>query len=99
MLVHFQNQNVYTFIARSLEDKDKWIAAIIEAMDNAYPNQRLSSTHEAVMHTFENPDTSCAYCGKLLKGLFYQGMQTEITFYLVHYNSVKSTLAIGWIML
>ena len=74
MLVHFQNQNVYTFIARSLEDKDKWMAAIVEAMDNAYPNQRLSSTHEAVMHTFESSDTSCAYCGKLLKGLFYQGM-------------------------
>ena len=73
MLVHFQNQNVYTFIAKSLEDKDKWMAAIHLAMDNAYPNQRLSSTHEAVMHTFESSDTSCAYCGKLLKGLFYQG--------------------------
>ena len=28
MLVHVQNLNVYTFIARSLEDKDKWISAI-----------------------------------------------------------------------
>ena len=25
------------------------------------------------MHTFENADTICAHCGKLLKGLFYQG--------------------------
>ena len=25
------------------------------------------------MHTFEAPNTNCAYCGKLLKGLFYQG--------------------------
>ena len=30
MLVHVQNLNVYTFIARSLEDKDKWISAIGE---------------------------------------------------------------------
>lgn len=73
MLVHVQNLNVFTLFARTLEDKDKWIAAIRQAMDNAYPNQRLASTHEAVMHSFENPDTACAHCGKLLKGLFYQG--------------------------
>lgn len=37
------------------------------------PSQRLSSTHDAVMHTFDKP-TPCQYCNKLLKGLFYQGM-------------------------
>ena len=73
MLVHVQNLNVFKFYARTLEDKDKWISAIEQAKDNAYPNQRLASTHEAVMHTFENPDTICAHCRKLLKGLFYQG--------------------------
>ena len=66
--------------SRSLEDKDKWMSAIGEAMDNAFPNQRFASTHEAVMHTFESSDTSCAYCHKLLKGLFYQG--TVIFVYL-----------------
>lgn len=73
MLVHVQNLNVFTFFARTLEDKDKWITAIRQAMDNAFPNQRLASTHEAVMHTFQNADTECAHCGRLLKGLFYQG--------------------------
>ena len=74
MLVHVQNINVYTFFAKTLEDKDKWMTAIKTAMDNCFPNQRLASTHEAVMHTFDVPDTTCAHCGKLLKGLFYQGM-------------------------
>ena len=74
MLVHVQNINVYTFFAKTLEDKDKWMTAIKTAMDNCFPNQRLASTHEAVMHTFDAPDTTCAHCGKLLKGLFYQGM-------------------------
>ena len=78
MLVHVQNLNVYTFFARSLEAKEKWIASIKQAMDNAFPNQRLASTHEAVMHTFQNADTSCAHCGKLLKGLFYQGESNGI---------------------
>merc|ERR1712141_507337 len=86
MLVHVQNLNVYTFIARSLEDKDKWISAIGEAIDNAFPNQRHDSTHEAVMHTFEAPNTNCAYCGKLLKGLFYQG-KIGSSFYIHILNS------------
>ena len=73
MLVHIQNLNVFTFFAKTLEDKDKWMSAIKTAMENVYPNQRLASTHEAVMHTFDVPDTNCAHCGKLLKGLFYQG--------------------------
>ena len=34
MLVHVQNLNVYTFIARSLEDKDKWISAIGELKES-----------------------------------------------------------------
>ena len=73
MLVHIQNLNVYTFFAKTLEDKDKWMTAIKTAKDNVFPNQRLASTHEAVMYTFDAPDTICAHCGKLLKGLFYQG--------------------------
>ena len=73
MLVHVQNVNVFTFFARTLEEKDKWMSAIRQAKDNVFPNQRQASTHEAVMHTFETAETTCSHCGKLLKGLFYQG--------------------------
>ena len=50
----------------------KWITAINEALNNASPIQRMGSTHDPVMHTFEKPK-HCAACHKLLKGLFYQG--------------------------
>jgi hypothetical protein len=52
----------------------KWITAINEALNNASPIQRMGSTHDPVMHTFEKPK-HCGSCQKLLKGLFYQGYQ------------------------
>ena len=52
----------------------KWITAINEALNNASPIQRIGSTHDPVMHTFEKPK-HCGSCHKLLKGLFYQGYQ------------------------
>lgn len=52
----------------------KWISAINEALNNATPIQRMGSTHDPVLHTFEKPK-HCASCHKLLKGLFYQGYQ------------------------
>lgn len=74
MLVHKENVNAFTMLARTEDEKNKWIEAIKEAYDNEVPPQRFSSTHEPVMTTFEKP-TVCSYCNKMLKGLFYQGYQ------------------------
>jgi len=71
-LVHKKESNVYTMLARTEDEKNKWIAAINEAHDNEVPPQSFTSTHEPVMTTFEKP-TTCSYCNKMLKGLFYQG--------------------------
>ena len=72
MLVHKENVNAYTMLARTEDEKNKWIEAIKEAYDNEVPPQSFSSTHEPVMTTFDKP-TVCSYCNKMLKGLFYQG--------------------------
>ena len=76
LLVHKDNLNAYTMFARTEDDKNKWIEAINMALSNEVPPQRLNSTHDAVMFTFEKP-TACQYCHKLLKGLFYQGYSCQ----------------------
>jgi len=76
LLVHKENLHAYTLFARTEERKREWIEAFSEAMDNVVPDQRYRSTHDAVMHTFIKP-TSCSYCYKLLKGLFFQGYRCE----------------------
>jgi len=76
MLVHKENTDAYTLFARTEEDKNKWIEGIQEAVQNVFPSQRLNSTHEAVMFSFVKP-SSCSYCRKLLKGLFFQGYKCE----------------------
>ena len=73
MLVHKENVNAYTMLARTEDEKNKWIEAIKEAYNNEVPPQSFSSTHEPVMTTFDKP-TVCSYCNKMLKGLFYQGV-------------------------
>jgi len=76
LLVHKDNLHAYTLFARTEDDKNKWIEAINVALSNEVPSQRLSSTHDAVMATFDRP-TPCQYCHKLLKGLFYQGYSCQ----------------------
>ena len=74
MLVHKENLNAYTMLARTEDEKNKWIEAIKEAYNNEVPPQSFTSTHEPIMTTFDKP-TTCQYCNKMLKGLFFQGYQ------------------------
>ena len=48
-----ENIHAYTLFARTEDEKNKWIEAIREALNNVMPSQRLNSTHEAAMHTFD----------------------------------------------
>ena len=61
--------NAYTLVAKTDDDKRKWMSAIEEALHNVYPTPRYS--HDVSMCTFDEP-TICQFCSKLLKGLFYQ---------------------------
>jgi len=72
MLVHKDNLHAYTLFARTEERKREWIEAFSEALDNVQPGLKNQSAHDMEMHTFEQP-ISCAYCNKLMKGLFFQG--------------------------
>ena len=65
----------------------KWISAINEALNNATPIQRMGSTHDPVMHSFEKPK-HCASCHKLLKGLFYQGYHCTKCHSAVHRDCI-----------
>jgi hypothetical protein len=48
-----ENIHAYTLFARTEDEKNKWIEAIREALSNVIPSQRLNSTHEAAMHSFD----------------------------------------------
>jgi len=88
MLVHKENLHAYTLFARTEEEKNKWIEAIKEALNNEVPSQRFNSTHDPVMHTFDKP-TSCQYCHKLLKGLFYQGYLCSVCQRAMHKECIS----------
>ncbi len=81
LLVHVKNLHAYTMFARTEDDKNKWVAAIREALQSVHPPQRAQSSHDVAMHTFERP-VSCDYCHKLLKGLFFQGYRFGIHTYI-----------------
>ena len=83
MLVHKENLHAYTLLARTEDEKNKWIEAIKEAYDNEVPAQSLTSTHEPVMVTLDKP-TSCQYCHKLLKGLRVEGFEEQ---YSINFSS------------
>jgi len=72
MLVHKDNLHAYTLFARTEERKREWIEAFADALDNVMPSLNNKTVHDMEMNTFEQP-CSCAYCNKLLKGLFFQG--------------------------
>lgn len=72
-LVHVDNSNAYTMYARTKEDMDKWTQAINDALSHVNPP---TTVHAPSMETFTKP-TNCAYCHKLLKGLFYQGYRCQ----------------------
>ena len=72
LLVHAEKTNCYTLFSRTIEEKRKWMEAFQETYDNAHLSQNIDSAHDLHLTTFDKP-TNCAVCGRLLKGLFFQG--------------------------
>ncbi len=94
LLVHTEEHNAYTLLARTADDKQKWMECFQEAMGNACLSEDVSNGHEFIMTTFERP-TSCDNCLKLLKGLFFQGYKCSKCGKTVHKLCAPTSLACG----
>ncbi|CAI9738616.1 protein vav isoform X7 [Octopus vulgaris] len=78
-MVQKNQELAYTFFAKTDDMRSKWIEAILLSLDNVQP--AAGSTY--VMHTFSKPK-ECDVCGKLLRGVFFQGYQCQETKKAVH---------------
>ncbi|RUS77444.1 hypothetical protein EGW08_014797, partial [Elysia chlorotica] len=61
-------EKAYTFYAKTADQRDKWKEAVALALDNSRP----AAGSNYSMYTFDKP-RECDVCGKLLRGVFYQG--------------------------
>ncbi|XP_015375691.1 PREDICTED: protein vav [Diuraphis noxia] len=95
-MVHKSESIVYTFYARSEEQKMKWMKAIKDAMDNIEPSVCNLTSHKFVMQTFDIP-TICYHCSKYLKGCIFQGYKCEECFISVHKSCIPESGRCGLI--
>ena len=71
LLVHNKGCKAYTLYARTEEQKQIWIKALQDAIDNIAPVACRSTNHKFKLTTFESA-CSCDRCGKFLKGRIFQ---------------------------
>ncbi|XP_076675030.1 vav guanine nucleotide exchange factor [Andrena cerasifolii] len=83
LLVHKQEYTAYTLFARTEEQKQMWIKALQDAMDNVDPAACRNTNHKFKLTTFFSP-CSCQRCGKFLKGRMFQGYRCEVCRLAVH---------------
>jgi guanine nucleotide exchange factor VAV len=105
-LVHQLQHHVFTFFAKSEEQKLHWMSSLRRAMETASPmapgaNQACSLSgsspavsvarvHSYIMATFESP-AHCDHCGRLLKGKFFQGYRCVQCALQVHLHCISNT--------
>ncbi|XP_014206932.1 protein vav isoform X2 [Copidosoma floridanum] len=83
LLVQNKNKQAYTLYARSEDQKQMWIKALQDAMDNIYPAACRNTNHKFKLTTFDSP-RSCERCGKFLKGRIFQGYKCDVCRLSVH---------------
>ncbi|XP_012537885.1 protein vav isoform X2 [Monomorium pharaonis] len=83
ILVHKQAYTAYTLYARTEEQKQIWMKALQDAMDNVNPIACRNTNHKLKLTTFDTP-RSCQRCGKFLKGRIFQGYKCEVCRLAVH---------------
>ncbi|XP_076302189.1 protein vav-like [Lasioglossum baleicum] len=83
LLVHKQEYTAYTLFARTEDQKQMWIKALQDAMDNVNPAACRNTNHKFKLTTFDTP-RSCQRCGKFLKGRIFQGYRCEVCRLAVH---------------
>ncbi|KAL5012535.1 hypothetical protein ScPMuIL_011086 [Solemya velum] len=77
LMVAKTNKMAFTFFAKTEDMRQKWLEAITLALDNTQPGSNY------VMQTFTEPK-ECDVCGKLLRGVFFQGYYNAETKKSVH---------------
>ncbi|XP_074653804.1 guanine nucleotide exchange factor VAV3-like isoform X2 [Tubulanus polymorphus] len=88
LLVEKNNTTAITFYAKTDDMRDKWIENIKIALDNNQPDGYRRNNHDFVMHTFTQP-TECNVCGRLLRGVFFQGYLCKNSQMAVHKECIK----------
>ncbi|XP_047351427.1 protein vav isoform X1 [Vespa velutina] len=83
LLVHKQAYTAYTLYARTEEQKQMWIKALQDAMDNVNPAACRNTNHKFKLTTFDTA-RSCQRCGRFLKGCIFQGYRCEVCRLAVH---------------
>ncbi|XP_014484352.1 PREDICTED: protein vav isoform X3 [Dinoponera quadriceps] len=83
LLVHKQAYTAYTLYARTEEQKQMWIKALQDAMDNVNPAACRNTNHKFKLTTFDIP-RSCQRCGRFLKGRIFQGYKCDTCHLAVH---------------
>ncbi|XP_011312560.1 protein vav isoform X1 [Fopius arisanus] len=83
LLVHKQAYTAYTLYAKTDTQKQRWIKALEDAIDNVSPAACRQTTHKFRLTTFETA-RSCQRCGKFLKGRIFQGYSCEVCRLAVH---------------
>ncbi|XP_052222182.1 guanine nucleotide exchange factor VAV2-like isoform X3 [Dreissena polymorpha] len=78
-MVKLDDSMAITFLAKTDDLKNKWIDAINLALDNTQP----AAGKDWIMTTFTEPKT-CDICGKLLRGVFFQGYKNPQNTMCVH---------------
>ncbi|XP_005108891.2 protein vav [Aplysia californica] len=68
LMVKQDKSNAFSFFAKTGDQRDKWKDSVALALDNSNP----AAGRNFIMHTFDKP-RECDVCGKLLRGMFYQG--------------------------
>ncbi|XP_071155724.1 proto-oncogene vav-like isoform X8 [Mytilus edulis] len=81
ILAKKDEQIAYTFFAKTDDMRIKWIEAIKLSLDNTQPPAPAGANYK--MNTFDTP-TECYACGKLLRGVFFQGYLCEDNKQCVH---------------
>ena len=71
LLVQKQRSKAYTLYARTEEQKQMWIKALQDAIDNVNPAACRNTNHKFKLTTFDKTQ-SCDECKKFLKGRIFQ---------------------------
>ncbi|XP_076353877.1 protein vav-like isoform X4 [Tachypleus tridentatus] len=93
-LVHRQNKTAYTMYSKTQEMKKKWTHAIEKALDSVCPASMRLTDHKFNMFTFTKP-SNCMDCGKLLRGLFFQGYKCATCGMGIHKDCIATVRSCG----
>ncbi|XP_034948388.1 protein vav [Chelonus insularis] len=88
LLVHNKAYTAYTLFARTEDQKQMWIKALQDAMDNVNPAACRLTNHKFRLVTFESA-RSCQRCGKFLKGRIFQGYSCDVCRLAVHKQCIS----------